>query len=640
MVEEDSSVLRSIYAQAAQNVERAGHGKEASLALESDTSSKRRARRSQVPAHARSSSDTSFSGMSSFGAVRTKFEFGHQRPAFFPPTFEAVTSHARHDSMFSIASVSSYGELINNGLNDPFNYAMLSHEGTADRDGLTSINEAISTFDEERHRKRFSTDSDVSSFYFRAPSQPHVTQQHGRDQSVISTTSMNGPPISLYNRSFGHNRSDSAGSGSSLAHAYGMHGASGGRAAWVRHQKDRSIDSVMSGFSAMRLGRPGVGDKMFESAADHGPLTAISASPPESVKADLARKSSYDSILDDDRRSTVDSIFDHTGQRSSMSSGSVFGYDANEPARGNLFPPTHFRPLSVISLGNPGTPREDDTMISMLGGGHVRRRSIGSSFEASPCFRHEKREKRKHSDSAHPFGYDDGSPNKARLIRRESVASTTSSKSKFGETRMTLAQSGLLHRNSLEDSCLSGEGEEDYTMHSGKKLPSASAVPTDNYYPQSGPQFSLAQRHPPVLTRGPWSRYPSHRTQHHPSLRLRVRSPANLNQALTLRVSRSFCKQPQPALVVQTSAPVPKAMATVVVPPKSHGSRPLIQSRKRFLGSPIHPRLADVPTRTASKTVQVCRRRLVTQCLARNQAWRLSSGMTTEELLASESITP
>ena len=468
MVEEDSSVLRSIYAHAAQNMDIVGHRTQPSLALESDTSSKRRARQSHIPTHARSSSDTSFSGMSSFGAVRTKFEFGPQRPAYFEPTFEPSMSHARHESMFSIASMSSYGEVINNGSHDPFNYGQ---DASLDRDGLASINEAMSTFDENRRRKRFSTDSDASSFYFRASSQPHVTQhraEHGRNQSVVSTNSVNPPPISLYNRSFGHKRNDSTGSANSIANAYGMHGAGGGRAAWVRHKQDVSIDSVMSDFSAMRLGRPGVGDKMFESAADHGPLAAISASPPESVAGDLVQKSSYDSILDEDRRSTVDSIFDNTGQRSSISSDSVFGYDASEAVHRNLFPPAHIRPLSVISIGNSGTPHEDDTMISMLGGGHVRRQSIGSSFEASPCVRFEKREKRKHSDFAHhPYGYIE-SPNKARLVHRKSVASSTSSKSKFGESRMSLAQQGLLHRNSLEDSCLSAEGEEGFTMHSSE----------------------------------------------------------------------------------------------------------------------------------------------------------------------------
>jgi serine/arginine repetitive matrix protein 2 len=75
----------------------------------------------------------------------------------------------------------------------------------------------------------------------------------------------------------------------------------------------------------------------------------------------------------------------------------------------------------------------------------------------------ETREKRKHSDFVHPidrYAYGE-SPNRVRLIHRESVVlvSTTLSQSKFGEAGMSLAQQGLLHRNSLEDSCLSADGE-------------------------------------------------------------------------------------------------------------------------------------------------------------------------------------
>lgn len=55
-----------------------------------------------------------------------------------------------------------------------------------------------------------------------------------------------------------------------MAFSYAMHGAHGGRAAWAKHRQNASMDSVMSDFSARRLGRPGVGDKMFDSAHDYG----------------------------------------------------------------------------------------------------------------------------------------------------------------------------------------------------------------------------------------------------------------------------------------------------------------------------------------------------------------------------------
>ena len=96
----------------------------------------------------------------------------------------------------------------------------------------------------------------------------------------------------------------------------------------------------------------------------------------------------------------------------------------------------------------------------MLGGGHVRRRSIRSLVEASPCVRVEKR---KHS-AAHGVqiynGQDDpyDSPNKARIVEKPSIASTSSYQ--FGGERMIKAQRGILERQSLEDNCLSADGED------------------------------------------------------------------------------------------------------------------------------------------------------------------------------------
>jgi serine/arginine repetitive matrix protein 2 len=85
----------------------------------------------------------------------------------------------------------------------------------------------------------------------------------------------------------------------------------------------------MSDFSGMHLGRPGLDDKMFNNAADLGPLTSISASPPESAsRLHVGNRSSFDSIFDDEQRlSPEDMLFEKTRYRSSMSSDSVFGDD-------------------------------------------------------------------------------------------------------------------------------------------------------------------------------------------------------------------------------------------------------------------------------------------------------------------------
>ena len=152
--------------------------------------------------------------------------------------------------------------------------------------------------------------------------------------------------------------------------SYVRHGANSGMAAWTRHRKDVSVDSVMSDFSGMHLGRPGLGDKMFSNnaAADHGPLTSISASPPESaIRPHVGNHSSFDSIIDDEQRlSQDDLLFEKTHYRSSMSSDSVFGDDYSFQNDG-LFPPNQlFRPLSVHSIGSIHSPmKEDDTMISV-----------------------------------------------------------------------------------------------------------------------------------------------------------------------------------------------------------------------------------------------------------------------------------
>ena len=225
-------------------------------------------------------------------------------------------------------------------------------------------------FMENRPRRR--VESDASSFYFKAPS----SQQHGqsftrghRHRDSNMSISSQAPPISLYNRSFGtHRRNDSSASSSSVAMSYARHGANSGMVAWTRHRREISVDSVMSDFSGIHLGRPGLGDKMFNNPADNGALTSISASPPESIsRPHVGNRSSFDfdSIIDDEQRSSQeDSLFEKTHYRSSMSSDSVFGDDYH--LQNGLLPPNQFRPVSVHSLRSIHSPeKEDDTMISV-----------------------------------------------------------------------------------------------------------------------------------------------------------------------------------------------------------------------------------------------------------------------------------
>jgi len=107
---------------------------------------------------------------------------------------------------------------------------------------------------------------------------------------------------------------------------------------------------------------------MFDHAVDLGPLTSISASPLNGHEAtDYNHHVSYDSIMDDEQRSSVeDSLFEKTGQHSPVSSDSVFGDDMSHSYAVGLLLPNQFRPLSVLSLNSSHGPvHEDDTMISV-----------------------------------------------------------------------------------------------------------------------------------------------------------------------------------------------------------------------------------------------------------------------------------
>jgi len=87
----------------------------------------------------------------------------------------------------------------------------------------------------------------------------------------------------------------------------------------------------------------------------------------------------------------------------------------------------------------------------MLGGGHVRRRSISSAMNASPCARIEKRRylgARKKTES----------PKETFIVEKPSISSTASIQ--FGGERMIKARQGLLERQSLEEGCFVADGED------------------------------------------------------------------------------------------------------------------------------------------------------------------------------------
>lgn len=105
----------------------------------------------------------------------------------------------------------------------------------------------------------------------------------------------------------------------------------------------------------------------------------------------------------------------------------------------------------------------------MLGGGHVRRRSVHSLIDGSPCVDLERKERKKHTALQHlsrVLQFDQGadelpsnvvdqfskfSPEKV-VLPKPSIASTSSYQ--FGSEHMIKVGQGLLERQSLKDDAL------------------------------------------------------------------------------------------------------------------------------------------------------------------------------------------
>jgi len=371
---EDSSLMKSILAHAIQI-----ESPPERLRLDSNSTSKRdlcgAARKSfAVAGHKRNSSGLSFAGFDSFSEIRRGFEFNDSRPGFYPPP--GTTSDRRnrkHDSVYSIASVSSYGNVLHGGSADPFDYGSavplpsLRERPSSDDFSLTTSTSVDDTFSFIRRQPlRRRVDSDASSFYFRTSLHPYDRSQR-RPVSGVSV----GPPISLFNRnSIYHHRNDSNTSMSSIAQSY----ANCGRFSWARHRSNFSVESAVSDFPGMHLARPELGDKMLDSAEERGtPLESISASPSpslassvrgEGIRSQYNNRMSYDSIMDSQYRSQkTDSLFEKTGHRNSVcSSDSTFF----EEQSGNAAAQPRYRPISSLSIPSVHSPpKEDDTMISV-----------------------------------------------------------------------------------------------------------------------------------------------------------------------------------------------------------------------------------------------------------------------------------
>ena len=115
------------------------------------------------------------------------------------------------------------------------------------------------------------------------------------------------------------------------------------------------------------------------------------------------------------------------------------------------------------------------TCFQMLGGGHVRRRSLDSAIDCSPChgrkttglqvqdigpvlpFEQSDEDEPLPTPLPPPDNMPTVSPEK-HILSKPSIASTSSYQ--FGDERMIRVRRGLLERQSLEDSALMAQGEE------------------------------------------------------------------------------------------------------------------------------------------------------------------------------------
>ena len=98
--------------------------------------------------------------------IRIRFE----QAGILPPV-NLSGKHNKHDSIFSVTSVSSFGSVIDNGTPDSFGYGRHSRPPSEDMpiSMSMSVDDTFSFVYRKRHSRM---DSDASSFYFR--SQPSV----------------------------------------------------------------------------------------------------------------------------------------------------------------------------------------------------------------------------------------------------------------------------------------------------------------------------------------------------------------------------------------------------------------------------------------------------------------------------------
>lgn len=320
------SLANSTFALALANLTSAGsssHERHSSIGMASDASSNFHIPQGENSRHSHERSESEISqSMSSLGnmlhsAASDPFGFNQAQINLSQYSWSRSAETSResqhHESMTSIPSDSSYGRVIAGGQEDPFDYETLMREldeaSQLIEDSTNGLERSVSR---RRQRNRRSMDSDRSSFY----------SHNGRRDSALSFVSA-APPVSFHNRQygrqFGHTQNLPVESASSLA--------PGGR-----RSRPVSVSSAISDISEFNGARPGLGDKMFQTAG--APLMSIMASPsnseasvnPQFYYADpLGRRHSYvsdrrQSYISDRRGSYEPSVSEQQQHRMSFMS--------------------------------------------------------------------------------------------------------------------------------------------------------------------------------------------------------------------------------------------------------------------------------------------------------------------------------
>jgi len=154
-----------------------------------------------------------------------------------------------------------------------------------------------------------------------------------------------------------HWQNDLNASASLFANSYAVYGANDSHVAWAKHLQDLSVDSVLSGFSLICLGRPGLVRCWSLDWNLYRWFQCLLQKPCHQNKL------SFVLIMDDDwRLSAENPLFDKTGYQLSVLSDSVFG---RNDSWGAYLLPNQFRLLLMLSNSPHSPVKEDDTMISV-----------------------------------------------------------------------------------------------------------------------------------------------------------------------------------------------------------------------------------------------------------------------------------